>query len=111
MDKENGNAHWQDAVDLEIGQLMEHKAERAGIEDHMERTSRVLELVDQTWKNPEFTALVERAIGVLHVNAIDNGRQTGRVLFPKFSLLSHSCVNNSRHVMVPDESANKMEIR
>ena len=95
----------------QVEQLMEHKAERAGIEDHMERTRRVLELVENAWKSPEFTSLVEKAIGVLHVNAIDNGKRTGRVLFPRFSLLSHSCVNNSRHVMVPDASANKMEIR
>ena len=42
---------------------------------------------------------ISRLFGLLRVNSVDVGVGLGRALFPTFSLLSHSCVNNCKHVM------------
>ena len=45
-----------------------------------------------------------RCIGLLKTNAIEVFKH-GRALFPTFSFLSHSCINNARHVIeAADES-------
>ena len=40
-----------------------------------------------------------RCIGLLNTNAIEVHKGQGRAIFPTFSFLSHSCINNARHII------------
>ena len=42
-----------------------------------------------------------RFIGLLNTNAIEVHKGQGRAIFPTFSFLSHSCINNARHIIEP----------
>ncbi len=60
----------------------------------------------------EEVELFLRGFGILYINAVDTGELgRGRALFPQFSLLSHSCCNNSRHVIVQDHDKGRLNIR
>ena len=44
---------------------------------------------------------IQRCIGLLRTNCLDFDNKKGRILYPLFSFLSHSCLNNAKHVMNP----------
>ena len=48
---------------------------------------------------------MERSIGLLRINALESEGGRGRIFFPTFSFLSHSCTNNARHVVETKESS------
>ena len=91
--------------------LMDHEEERAGSEDWLttERTvvERLLENCEAREQEGMSVAEVRRAVGVLEVNCYEvysfimksASMSCGlRGCYPAASLLSHSCVANSRHV-------------
>ena len=43
-----------------------------------------------------------RSIGLLRTNALDGAFGKGRIFLPTFSFLSHSCLNNAKHVLSAD---------
>ena len=47
---------------------------------------------------------VLRCVGVVRTNALDLFCGKGRVVFPFFSFLSHSCINNAVHVIDKDKN-------
>ena len=51
---------------------------------------------------------IQRCIGVLRTNCLDYDNKKGRILYPFFSFLSHSCVNNAKHVMDPKTTEKKI---
>ena len=44
---------------------------------------------------------VQRCIGLLRTNCLNFDNKKGRIFYPLFSFLSHSCLNNAKHVMNP----------
>ena len=51
---------------------------------------------------------IQRCIGLLRTNCLDYDNKKGRILYPVFSFLSHSCVNNAKHVMDPKTTEKKI---
>ena len=51
---------------------------------------------------------IQRCIGLLRTNCLDYDNKKGRILYPFFSFLSHSCVNNAKHVMDPKTTEKKI---
>ena len=51
---------------------------------------------------------IQRCIGLLRINCLDFNSKKGRILFPLFSFISHSCVNNAKHVMYPKTKEKKI---
>ena len=47
----------------------------------------------------QLTTDIDRCVGLLRTNALDGTGGKGRILLPTFSFLSHSCVNNAKHVL------------
>ncbi len=51
-------------------------------------------------------------MGILYVNSVEISRtSTGRALFPRLSLASHSCANNARHVISPSNGKSGFVLR
>lgn len=120
------------SIGEDIAKLMDHKEARKNVGEfkwvqiyftklllyilavhHSKLSDAILDMVSNslTWFNEEDKKRLDKSLGVLFVNARsygDNGQ--GRLYFPRFSLLSHSCVNNCRHV-VEATSPGRFEIR
>ena len=59
--------------------------------------------------DPELIQLqIQRCIGLLRTNCLDFDSRKGRIFYPFFSFLSHSCVNNAKHVENPKSSDKKI---
>ena len=50
----------------------------------------------------ELNQQILRCIGLLRTNSLDGLDGKGRILLPTCSFLSHSCVNNAKHVLAHD---------
>ena len=74
--------------------LMDH------LEENMEKEedARKAQILSSVQLNPDAKTDFLRCIGLLKTNALEVSMGKARALFPMFSFLSHSCLNNSRHV-------------
>lgn len=76
--------------------LMDHNDERlkenAADQEHRELSLKMAAKGDDS-------TLMSRSVGLLRINALESDGGKGRILFPTFSFLSHSCTNNARHVI------------
>lgn len=77
--------------------MMTHDEHRKNLDEHRETCELVLGLAAGHVRDLD---LLSRSMGLLHVNAVNLSQSMGRGLFPQFALLSHSCVNNCRHVAI-----------
>ena len=51
---------------------------------------------------------IQRCIGLLRTNCLNFDNRKGRIFYPLFSFLSHSCMNNAKHVMNPKSEGKKI---
>ena len=59
---------------------------------------------EDTEKSKDLEAIqleVQRCIGLLRTNCLNFDNKKGRIFYPLFSFLSHSCLNNAKHVVNP----------
>ena len=85
----------------QVSMLMDHELERKKDKQHWEQSQQLIKLVVKTLNlNQDNQELFSRCIGYLHVNSLSTENLLGRILFPTFSILSHSCRNNAKHVLI-----------
>ena len=79
--------------------LMDHLEENGEIEEDSRKAQILSDFIlhndeEEGYAKKDFL----RCIGLLKTNALEVEMGKARALFPMFSFLSHSCLNNARHV-------------
>ena len=78
--------------------LMDHLEENGEIDEDSRKAQILSDFVlhdeEEGYAKKDFL----RCIGLLKTNALEVEMGKARALFPMFSFLSHSCLNNARHV-------------
>ena len=77
--------------------LMDHNDKNPDKEEDEQNAELLTNLVNDPSASDDFL----RCIGLLKTNSVEVFGGQGRAIFPTFSFISHSCVNNSRHVVLP----------
>ena len=78
--------------------LMDHLEENGEIDEDSRKAQILSDFIlhddEEGYAKKDFL----RCIGLLKTNALEVEMGKARALFPMFSFLSHSCLNNARHV-------------
>jgi hypothetical protein len=82
-----------------IDMLMDHNEDSHDKEGDSEKADILCDIID----DKEAKTDLMRCIGLLKTNALEVCKGRGRAIFPLFSFLSHSCVNNAKHILQPHE--------
>ena len=78
--------------------LMDHLEENCEIDEDSRKAQILSDFIphdEEGYAKKDFL----RCIGLLKTNALEVEMGKARALFPMFSFLSHSCLNNARHVV------------
>lgn len=100
--RDQGGEVWKQ-IDL----LMDHEEERRRNSEEWEMfQSEVVDVVRNVRPDVD-DALVHKLIGILNTNSVSfsfkKDARKGRVLYPRLSLASHSCVANARYTVNPED--------
>jgi len=101
--RDQGSDVWQ-----QIDMLMDHEADRRRNGEEWSMFQKEVVDVVRTVRPDVDDALLHKLIGILNTNSVSfnfkkEKDRKGRILYPRLSLASHSCVANARYTVNPED--------